>query len=227
MNDFDIEKYRWTSEEKKPLRDPVYLEEMRFQKQWKEHFQRLIRRQEPGYALQGQDHLDMAYLVKNYHPEAEIKVGAGISFFMIVMYPHPHILYIFRTDGTWTDVSWNAAVQTARGRGSVEKRRKRTRTARDKSYYRDVVSIQIEQYKQLKLKNGPCCPITGEKLYGFNSAVHHELPFADMLAIFEENYTGPEEGKVEAWVQFHKDHARLSLLSLRGHGQIHRKGNGT
>lgn len=160
------------------------------------------------------------------HPEADQKIGAGIAYFSIELDPEwrrTRCFVVHRTDRTTTDFSYLACVD------GPDRRRDAS------SACRAAVAGQILDWKRGALAAGARCPFTGEVLSAVNCHVDHAPPtFAALLHAWlaaagkhledlaiseaEDNQyravlTDPEER--ENWCAFHREHARLRLVSAR------------
>lgn len=83
------------------------------------------------------------------HPEAEMKIGCGISYFTVRPNMTSRVFYLFRTDGSSTDWSYLSCV-TNPSRFTVVKKAGRN-TVRD----------QVIDFKRLHFIPGMICPISG------------------------------------------------------------------
>lgn len=160
------------------------------------------------------------------HPHADEKIGCGIERFTVradVVWRSSRHFVIIRTDGTETDFSFHTCLDGESIQATV------------RGAMRHAVRGQVLAFKH-EVISGPCpsCPISGVALTADNSHVDHEYP-ATFSALADQWRTeqmlewkmiviGPSKdnqlvremadpGQIESWKGFHRDNARLRLLS--------------
>ncbi len=175
-----------------------------------------------GSFLRGEAFALLHDLIVERHPEASAKVGPGIRALEVWVVPEFRTrgLRLLRSDGTSTDVSWTACVDGRSARQDVT------------SAFRGAVAHQIISFKEEALAARPTCPYRGVVLTRSNSDVDHLAPdtFESLLLRFLDGTpresvaisTGVDNQVTSElldpdvrrrWVDFHRRHARLRLIS--------------
>lgn len=199
------------------------------QKQLRAYIHDLIARYRNDEPLAASDHqfvLDLLAL----HQECDVKVGCGISHFVIrTNFNHggrTQGFWIVRLDGSETDFSWVKCLTPATHAQDVRKA------------FRDSIGHQILEFKQKTLEAGVArCPFTGIELSLSNSHADHIFPdtfmslLNDFLCVSGLEYDDvaiekTKDGDVykrlvdrdleSKWLTFHKNNAKLRLLSRTG-----------
>ena len=184
-----------------------------------------------GAPIVDDDAVDMLFDVVRTHPQAQQKIGPGITGFYVSEAPEygPMCFYLRRVDDTVTDFSWNEAITpaspTARLRNAC-----RNAIAAEKMAYRD----EAWPLADVKLR---ACPVTGKDYLRDDAHVDHIPP--DTLKCLVDRWLaasniGVDDVAVdhvgdlravdeiadahllESWRAYHAEHARLRLISGEG-----------
>lgn len=167
------------------------------------------------------------------HPEAEQKIGCGVSWFSVEQNDGSRGFWLTRTDGTRTDWSFLACLTPP------------TPAAEAKAAFRSAVRPQIEAFRDaFKLRGGHrVCPVSGEDITLENLHVDHEPPFEELLDCFlRERGLGLTNVRVKPtadgstvteladdilraqWAEFHSRNARLRAVSKTANLSLLRRG---
>lgn len=190
----------------------------------KKEIQGVLHRYKPGQELSPEDAEFISEVVL-LHPEAEKKIGKGISGIMV----HKVSLYktlgfcIRHPNGAIEPFSFNKCLRPPSQRELALKA------------MRQLVASQIIGFKNVALEGiwAIYCPLTGEEISEDNCHVDHILPFRSLAADFESGQgvrledletvsgEGPEVNLVDKeiaakWVEYHSKRAQLRLVSRRG-----------
>lgn len=164
------------------------------------------------------------------HPEAEDKIGCGISHFTVETeqeFKKSRHFKIHRTDGSDTDVSFRSPIE---GRNPRKDRLEALRRA---------IAPQIIEFQANAFEANPVhkCALTGEDVTTSSYHVDHEPPntfhtLVDLWLVLEGiellavEITPPEDNQIvteitndrqkDSWQTFHQANARLRLLSPKG-----------
>jgi hypothetical protein len=209
---------------------PITIGEYEFEtkKDAKEAIKKILNGHRMGYILTGDEDTFIRDLIA-LHPATEDKIGCGIDH--IEIRPDPdygttRCFHIIRPDGSSTDVSYQKCIDG-------EKYRQLFRPA-----LRTAIQHQIQQFKQVQFAIGPQrCPFTNELLTLETCHVDHLSPMTFETLVTEwlklsglgevdVQITGREDNsstrfmtnanQIDSWTAYHRQHARLRLLSQRG-----------
>lgn len=192
----------------------------------KNHARAIMARYEEAEIVIGADDLFLRDLVA-IHPEAERKIGSGISHFTTKLDPvwrkNRHFV-IVRTDGTDTDVSFHICID-----GSNERR--------DVFHaLRHAVAEQVISFQRAAFSDDilPICPFTNEILSFSDAHVDHIPPdtfFALATRWMQQNGIEYQDVPLvdnadnqwirvmrdrtqeDSWCAFHQNSARLRIIS--------------
>lgn len=184
----------------------------------------LVARQVLGEWIMGDDMAACMDLLQ-HHPEREDKVGCGVTGFTTRIDPewgNHRQLVLHRVDGSSTDWSWTQCINGPSPRADV------------RQAFRRAVADQVVAFRDAEVARGAVCPYRGLRLTRGNSHVDHEAPqtFAQILddfleaegvALLDVPITPPadnqlaaeltDDGMRERWQRWHRERARLRLLS--------------
>lgn len=198
---------------------------------FKAYVQKLLMDLPQGVVIEEPYHAFICQLVKR-HPEAADKIGSGIKHFKVLTNTNyggkNRCFYLFRTDGTHTDFSYQKCVSTP------------TPWEEYTDALRAVVMDQIIEAREAAF--GPneeiLCPIKNTMMNRSVSHIDHTAPdtfaalmdrFHDEEWIHEENPPLTEAGDnacgrrlvdkgiEERWKYFHKMNAKLRVISKEAH----------
>lgn len=179
------------------------------------------------------DMFDTAFVLAllEQHPQADTKIGAGVERIIVrrnPVYRRNRGFHLFRIDGTDTDFSWVECL---------------TPTPHHKKVIRAMrvlVEPQTMAFKQQFFDNTaePRCALTGEPIAFVGSHVDHMPPFTFEVLVQEfcdrcginlesvplrdemadNKYVDliDDDALAMSWVQFHKEHACLRVVSQIG-----------
>ena len=184
-----------------------------------------------GSPILDEDAVDMLLDVVRTHPQAQQKVGPGITGFYVSEAPEfgTMCFYLRRTDGTVTDFSWNEAITPA---SPIVRLRNACRNAiaAEKMAYRDEAWPLADVGLRV-------CPITGRRYGRADAHVDHVPPdtlkrlverwlaasnigVADVAVDHVGDLRAVDEiadaGLLQSWRAYHSEHARLRLISGEG-----------
>lgn len=210
-------------------------EEFKTKKSVEDKVKGIFKNNKDGYLFK--EDFDFVRDLLNNHPEAESKIGCGVSGIMIGKSTKfgTRCFFIHRTDGTMTDLSYHECLaQTPNERKFA-------------NACRNSVSEYIQDYKYecFAEDNSPVCPCTGESLSLNNSHVDHKSPntFKKIVDDFISEYKidinkvsyldGDEDNcfgeyfadpnLAFAFNQYHWMKAELQLVSVRANLSILKK----
>lgn len=204
---------------------PIVIGDIQFRTKTaaKDEIRRRIGQYEAGDTLSLADQVFFEELFK-LHGEYSEKVGAGIKHIQVERDFHRNrCLYIHRTDGSETDISWVHCVQPASTKTVVS------------AAFRRAVKERVMTFKSDQLSEGCHCPILNIPLDYANSHVAYtEYSFDSLLDNFlsQEGVTfesidlinpNPDDSDQRGilkdpdlkaqWDQYHELNARLTLMS--------------
>lgn len=195
----------------------------------KEFIRGLVGRNLDDVPLRGGDHRFVLDLL-GLHQERDAKVGCGVAHVSVrTNFNHggrTRGFWITRLDGTETDFSWVKCLSPPSHAQDVRKA------------FRDAIGDQMLEFKRAALSAGPVsCPCTGEPLGLASCHVDHVAPdtFLVLLGHFLAaegigygqvrvrptsdgdvyNYLD-DAGLADRWLKFHRERAKLRLLSRTG-----------
>lgn len=195
----------------------------------KEFFRTILGRYRDGERINPEDDCYLRDLIA-IHPESETKIGCGISHFTVdrdeVFRTTRHFM-IHRNDGSKTDVSFLSAID---GRNERRDRLEALRRA---------IEGQILDFRASVFSSGRTviCPLRGVPITENSCHVDHELPMtfvclverwlaSEKLTIAALQITPPIDnqivteltcpGQLRSWQNFHRECAKLRVLSRRG-----------
>jgi hypothetical protein len=213
------------------MKKPVVIASLTFQtkKAAKEFFKNIRDRYAEGGPMSPEDDCYLRDLVA-IHPESETKIGCGISHFTVEtdgQFGNSRHFVIHRSDGSSTDVSFHSAID---GRNERRDRLEALRRG---------IESQILDFRASVFAPGATvvCPLRGIPITENSYHVDHELPMTFMrlverwlasakLTIDALQITPPADNQIvteltcpdqlRSWQDFHREHAKLRLLSPRG-----------
>jgi hypothetical protein len=205
----------------------------------REHIQGILRRNHLSRVTDPEEHEFLVHLLQR-HPLASQKIGVGISHFTVdkSYEKRPPITYCFhvhRTDGTSTDFSYRWCLDSKapnQGMGAAQL---------PKQYWteslRGAVYPQTHRFKVAAFADCDfvTCPISGEEIQWDEAHVHHEPPHTfvalvdgwlaqEGITISEVELSSADKTssgelgcskQLASWQQYHKEHARLQVVSAR------------
>jgi len=201
-----------------------------------QYVRELVERTPINTPLTGDD-FDFVSAYLQHHHEYEQKAGVGIAAITLIRpstNPNTKCFYITRVDGSGTDISWARC---------LDKRNKRREVM---EAMRIEIAYQITKFKAQFPATGTHCPYTGEELTADSTEVDHEYPLTfkrlaqDFLTsidmtVEDVEITQPADNQTvtfltdvdfkHAWRMYHKEHAKLRLLSKTGHLKHAKKGD--
>lgn len=177
------------------------------------------------------EHVRFLVSLLNRHPKARQKQGVGILGFEVRRNEYGSKgFWVVRRDGTATDFSYRECISPTSNRTNVL------------SAFRQEIQYQIIGFKREAWSREYTCPITDRPFDFEEGDVDHEPPlFVDLVERFlgahgtrlESVLVRDGDGVIGAtlldrslaqdWREFHKGHARLSLLSREGHRIVTRQ----
>lgn len=191
----------------------------------KEFFRAIRDAYGSGERLSEEDAAHLHVLIAR-HPEAEAKIGCGISHFTVerdVVFGTTRHFTLHRVDGSSTDFSFHACVDGGNGRSD-----------RLEALRREIEE-QITSFRDMRFSQGPVvCPYLGVELTPAGSHVDH-MPPNTFMRIAEEwmqarglsyeqiEITPPRDnqlvtrmtnpGQKSEWAEFHRTRASLRIIS--------------
>jgi hypothetical protein len=201
----------------------------RTKKAAKEFFRDVRDRYEDGERVTLEDDRYLRDLIA-IHPEAEMKIGCGISHFSVdtdSQFGTTRHFVIHRCDGSSTDVSFLSAID---GRNARRDRLEALRRGVDE---------QILDFRSLAFSSGETviCPLRGVTITESSYHIDHEPPqtflclvdrwcATEALTLMDLEITPPADNQIvtemtndkqlRSWQEFHRRHAKLRLLSPLG-----------
>lgn len=195
----------------------------------KAFFRNIRDRYQDGERIAQEDDCCLRDLVA-IHPEAVMKIGCGISHFTVdtdLKFGTTRHFVIHRNDGSVTDVSFISAID---GRNERRDRLEGLRRA---------IEGQILEFRASAFEAGTSiiCPLRGIPITLNSYHIDHHPPLTFLrlanewldskgLVIADLEITPPSdnqivteltnENQIRSWQQFHREHARLRLLSPLG-----------
>jgi hypothetical protein len=182
----------------------------------------------PGETVTDPEDVHFIYDLLWLHPSAATKIGSGVHSFQVERNPQgTDGFWISRVDGTRTDFSFLECLTPSKHEQKV------------KSALRVEVRADVLAFKQwFFTTNGEqvLCALTGVLVAWDTCHVDHEPSFAslvkgwmaienltwDLLRVrphldgeIEERLLDPPA--IESWVQYHRQHARLQIVSIPAH----------
>lgn len=172
------------------------------------------------------------------HPEADQKIGVGISGFHVERdreWGKTRGFFVDRIDGTSTDFSFLTCIDGKNPRNEVHQA------------LRTAVKEQIVEFKRCALLAECVCPVTGVRLGAKNSHVDHQPPktfawlvqnwMSDAILDYESLVLVPsadnqfacrlaDAGLRDCWAEYHRENAVLRLVSARANLSDIRRGAG-
>jgi hypothetical protein len=143
----------------------------------RKHFQCVLQSCELGQDLTGELLQDCLCLFER-HPEFEQKRGCGIASVKVVLNPvfGDRCFWIYRTDGTETDISYRACV-TSKKPGQRQAFMAACRIA---------IADQVLAFKRFQFNRHPLvkCNISGRLVSESDSHVDHFIPFINLVEHF-------------------------------------------
>jgi len=164
------------------------------------------------------------------HPEAEMKLGSGISHFSVerdAEFGTTRHFVIHRIDGSKTDVSFHSAID---GRNERRDRLEALRRAIEQQ----ILDFRTSAFASCDTLT---CPFRGVAITETSYHIDHEPPKtfvtlvkqwlnAEGLRLADLQITPPADNQIvtemtdctqlQSWLEFHREHAKLRLLSPLG-----------
>lgn len=203
-------------------------------KSLREKCQDILRRHDPGESLPHEDQRFLTRLVATYHPEADLKIGAGISRVRIDRDGYGYkCFWLDRVDGTTTDFSFNSCITHP----SLEKDAK--------AAFRNAIFPDIQEFKMQRILEVTHCEYSGVPLENVEVHVDHKPPntFEALLLNFmsskgiiwndvpvnptHDGVAGSwlDDSELESeWRDYHNANAELRLVSKRANLSDIKKG---
>lgn len=192
-----------------------------------QHARSIKDKYKPGTYLEG-DELAFMYALLTWHPDAAIKIGAGVKAILIRANPMygQNEFYLLRVDGSATEFSYKQCVQPSTPAADF-------RAACRVAIMPDIVAFSERWFAQNAVN--PRCALTGERLTKAKAHVDHEPPttFQNLLGefvrlhdidmgnvkllgktadnTFRLRIADPDLEK--AWIEFHRKYAKLRVIS--------------
>lgn len=192
------------------------------QKEAQEMCSKLLAQYEVGQEVTDDVAVDFLHALISRHPEAETKIGCGVSSFYV---DHDGFkgkcFHLLRTDGTRTDFSFRSCIKPP--------------TAREEalSALRSEVCAQTQKVKADAFAAGVVhCAVTGGVLTWESAHVDHVVPFEQLVVAFlkseqlvveslkvrptEDGATSTwlvDRGVAARWSEYHREHAVLRITS--------------
>lgn len=204
-------------------------------KELQQHFSKILQGATVGERLEAH-HGELIDLLRR-HPSADEKIGAGVLYFYVDTIP-PYGSRGFacvRVDGTKADFSYRKCLD-----GEPKRKALTTRA------FRNEVFEQINSFKHGSLATGlATCAATGKKVDWADADVDHAPPttFAKLMRDFLVGESlSPEDIDVfttdggvtfcvrdellrDRWREYHREHAKLRILSKKAHKLSHANDN--
>lgn len=201
---------------------------------FKLHLQKLLNEIPQGKVIEEPTHTFLCHLVRR-HPRSSEKIGLGIKHFKVLTNADyggkTQCFYLFRTDGTFTDFSYQKCVRPA------------TPWQEYCHSLRTAVMDQIMAAREGAFGSNEeiLCPIRKTLMTRSVSHVDHVHPdtFASLVERFNDEEWIHEEfppateggdlrcgrklvdrGLEERWRFFHRTHARLRVISREAHREV-------
>lgn len=192
----------------------------------------------PNGTCVADDDLPFLFDLFRHHDEWQSKSESGIAAITTTKTLHGSRGFLLhRHDGTTIDISFHHAVRHVLTARTSALQPQEIRDFREAARY--AVRFQVWGFRDKQLETASVCPITGEPLDRANCAVDHEPPrtFERLLFDFCQRHQvnpmkvsiGSYQGMVsvfddsdleQSWKAFHKEHARLRLVSRLGNLSI-------
>ena len=162
----------------------------------------------------------------NRHPNAIKKIGKGIKALHVKRSVYGHIeLHIERTDGSWTDISWQACIRS-KGKTTLQNL---------KAAMRYAVKGQIRTFRKTYTPGESLCSICSTIIEPDDVHIHHAPPqsfdgLANAFILEQPNHphtfdddTQTHQARFQKkdrlyetqWKEYHAKHARLTLTHAR------------
>jgi Protein of unknown function (DUF3223) len=201
---------------------------------FKVYVQKLLTDLPQGVVIEEPYHSFLCQLVKRHH-EAADKIGSGVKYFKVLTNTNyggkNRCFYLFRTDGTHTDFSYQKCVSTL------------TPWEEYTDALRATVMDQIMEAREAAFGNQDeiLCPIKNIMITRSVTYIDHTVPdtfaalverFHDEEWIHEENPPLTEggdnscgrrlvdKGLEERWKYFHRMNAKLRVISQEAHREV-------
>jgi hypothetical protein len=187
----------------------------------------------PGQTLSAED-FEFVLCVLHLHPEAEEKVGCGVVSIQVESNGSSdrtgYGFWVTRQDGTRQDFSYRKCLTPATDRAKVLQ-----------ALRTEIVAQKLALVQQAFQGSFVCvCPVTGKKFTVDNAEVDHEDPqFKTLVETFCRIHALtleaiPLKSRVVGdfsqllqdrtlaweWQEFHREHARMRVLSVEGHRMV-------
>lgn len=191
-----------------------------------DHAKAIKDKHRPGEFLEG-DELDFMLELLLWHPDAATKIGVGIRHLMVRANPQfgHNEFYLIRTDGSATEFSYKQCVQPKTAEAEFK-------TACRVAIAPDVIAFGQAYFAETRFSK---CPLTGEEMTSANAHIDHTPPttFSALLSAFVKLHgivpalvelTGKHEDNSfrlqiadeelrNAWIAYHRQYARLRVIS--------------
>jgi len=167
------------------------------------------------------------------HPDCEQMIGSGIEKIVVhhsALLGNKKHFYIQNKDGKMSIFNWKECLSNSNEKYAVF------------NVFRDAISYQVVQYKKVQFLSGMrlLCPYTHTTLDIKNAAVEHQPPFTFFALVnaflkeqslrlndvktkymqYENNvFLINDKTFIEKWQQYHAQHSKLRLISIRGNLQ--------
>lgn len=191
-----------------------------------------------GTVISDRGHHEFLSDLLRLHPDTDEKIGQGIGHFEIrrnPVYPKQRTLFVVRTDGAETDFSFLKCL---------------THTTQRKDVLiamREAVSDQVMAVARAAFASGGpvICPVTGDVLPTITHAhVDHAEPTFDVMAstwvsgeggwdsiavVSADGMIGARFGtqvQRDRWVEYHRQYAKLRVVSVRANLSVLRRVDG-
>ena len=199
----------------------------------KEKARNILNNSDPGQTI-GEDGASFLLALVRLHPNAEEKIGVGVSHFSIETektFGRTRHFVLHRVDGTSTDFSFIACID-----GATKK--KKVLAALRRAVADDIVTFRNEFFSSGGVK---ACPVSGETITPNTSHVDHEPP-RTFLSLVESwmSFEGLDfsditlsksvDGDVgrhlscmdqqTSWIEWHRQLCRLRVVSARANLSI-------
>lgn len=189
----------------------------------KKHFQSILKSAAIGEPVSGDTFGDCISLFQR-HPEWQSKSGVGIKDIVVRKNPvfNDRCFWIYRTDGTDTDISYLTCLSG----------RKKTGRSEFMAACRNAIVDQVLSYKRERFREFPIvrCEITGRMVSERDAEIDHVTPFCHIVDLFisersidisSVKYIGNGDGEITTdfadvslmsdWQSFHRKNARLQV----------------
>jgi hypothetical protein len=144
-----------------------------------------------------------------YHPKAESKIGLGVRRIWIQTKNGTRSFWLEKLDGTISTLSYYQCLE-------CDEKLKDFKAAARKAITEEITEFKRDFFRQC---NGQAtCPITGERIYARTSQVEHVIPFDRLVNAFQKLQKlnldeGVTDEVLKRWVEYHKQHAKLRIIS--------------